>query len=237
MSTYLTSLNTAKARELAARYALKIVEELEPKIIGLGTGRTTKKFIDLMINELDLSKYKFVISSIDTLLYLTRKARIVIDPNANPDIYIDSADEVDVRLNMIKGGGGALLREKVLSQRSAYNVFIVDYNKLSERIGSKSPVPIEVVPNALNNVLIELRRLGFKAKLRMSKTRMGPTITDNNNYIMDVYIPPIDDPEGLDLKLKKITGVVETGLFYNIIDVLIVGYPNNVIRIQGSRCH
>ena len=237
MSTYLTSLNTAKARELATKYALKIVEELEPKIIGLGTGRTTKKFIDLMINELDLSKYKFVISSIDTLLYLTRKARIVIDPNANPDIYIDSADEVDVRLNMIKGGGGALLREKVLSQRSAYNVFIVDYNKLSERIGSKSPVPIEVVPNALNNVLIELRRLGFKAKLRMSKTRMGPTITDNNNYIMDVYIPPIDDPEGLDLKLKKITGVVETGLFYNIIDVLIVGYPNNVIRIQGSRCH
>lgn len=237
MSMYLASSSITKARELVARYTLKIIEELEPKIIGLGTGRTTKKFIDLMINELDLSKYKFVPSSIDTLLHLTKKARVVIDPNANPDIYIDSADEVDVRLNMIKGGGGALLREKALSQRSTYNVFIVDHSKLSEKVGSKSPVPIEVVPNALNNVLIELKRLGFKLRLRMSKTRMGPTITDNNNYIIDVYTPPIDNPEDLDIKLKRITGVVETGLFYNIIDVLIVGYPNNVIRIQGNRHH
>lgn len=237
MSMYLASSSITKARELVARYTLKIIEELEPKIIGLGTGRTTKKFIDLMINELDLSKYKFVPSSIDTLLHLTRKARVVIDTNADPDIYIDSADEVDVKLNMIKGGGGALLREKILSQRSTYNVFIVDHSKLSEKVGSKSPVPIEVVPNALNNVLTELRKLGFKLRLRMSKTKMGPIITDNNNYIVDVYTPPIDNPEDLDLKLKRITGVVETGLFYNVVDILIVGYPNNVIRIQGNRCH
>lgn len=188
-----------------------------------------------MLEHVDVSQYVFVTSSTDTTWYLKGKANVIIDPEARPEVYIDSADEVDLDLNMIKGGGGALLREKALAHRSLYNVFIVDYLKLTRRIGSFSPVPIEVVPPALENVLIELRNMRLKSRIRLSKTRMGPTITDNNNYIVDIYTGPIDNPQELDAKLKNIPGVVETGLFYDIIDTLIIGYPNSAIRITRNR--
>ncbi len=221
----------------ACRQLVDIIEHVEPQVIGLGTGRTIKTCIKVLFeNEIVPQKYTYVFSSIDTLLFMKNMfTGIRIELNGQPDIYIDSADEVDINLNMIKGGGGALLREKTLSKHSKYNVFVIDYAKYVKHIGTYSPIPIEVVPYSINYVVEELKKRKIAYTLRFSKTRMGPTITDNNNYIIDIYLNKPFNPRELDKQLKSITGVVETGIFYDIADTLIIGYPNHAVIIENNR--
>ncbi len=221
----------------ACKQLVDIIEHVEPQIIGLGTGRTIKTCIKTLFGkEITSHKYTYVFSSIDTLLFMKNTfTGIRIELDGQPDIYIDSADEVDINLNMIKGGGGALLREKTLSKHSKYNVFVIDYTKYVKHIGTYSPIPIEVVPYSINYVIKELEKRKIAYVLRFSKTRMGPTITDNNNYIIDIYLNKPFNPRELDKQLKSITGVVETGIFYDIVDTLIIGYPNHAVIIENSR--
>ncbi len=226
-----------KSRITACRQLVDIIEHIEPQVVGLGTGRTIKTCIKVLFGkELTPQKYTYVFSSIDTLFFMKNMfTGIHVELNRQPDIYIDSADEVDINLNMIKGGGGALLREKTLSKHSKYNVFVIDYSKYVEHIGTYSPIPVEVVPYSIDYVMRELKKRKIMYILRYSKTRMGPTITDNNNYIIDIYLNKPFNPKEFDKQLKSITGIVETGIFYDVIDTLIIGYPNHAIIIENNR--
>lgn len=210
----------------AAKAALSEVEKCS--IVGVGTGSTVEKFIELLVSEYFSKNQFYVPSSIDTALKLSQHGLLVLDPGSAPEIeiYIDGADEVDLKLNMIKGGGAAMTTEKILAHYARKRVFIVDQTKLVNRLGEKHPVPIEVLPQALTSVLRELEKRGFRAVPRfLGKGKAGPVVSDTGGIIIDVYTDSINDPEKLNLTLKSLPGVVETGLFIGYADVVYVGYP------------
>ena len=133
---------------------------------------------------------------------------------------------------MIKGGGGAMLREKILASLSRNRLYILDENKVSIKIGTKKSVPIEVVPYAYRLVINELRSRGIEFTLRYSNTRYGPTLTDNGNLILDLKTGPIEEPAILDRSLSSIPGVVVTGIFLqDHIDLAIVGHSDDTIKV------
>jgi len=219
-----------KAKEMAASKALNYLYDAE--IIGVGTGSTIKKLIAKIGLERDVFSAKiFVPSSYDTLIKLQSLGLKVVSTEfliKKPDVYVDGADEVTRNLVLIKGRGGALLREKILAYFSKKRIYIVDYTKLVSVLGEKKPLPVEVVPYALGWVLSELRKKKLNPRIRMCRNgKDGPVITDSGNTIIDLYVK-IQDPESLERELKGIPGIVETGLFINLADMVIVGYPNKV---------
>jgi ribose 5-phosphate isomerase A len=142
------------------------------------------------------------------------------------DITIDGADEVDTRFNMIKGGGGALTREKLVAIASARRVMIVDDSKLVAQLGVTRGVPVEVLAFARRLTERRLAKLGCQPVLRQKAG--APFETDNGNYILDCNFGAIEDPETLEPMIRLIPGVVENGLFINIADVLVIGYSDRV---------
>lgn len=237
-------MSVTYARRLASEYAWNIVVDLcrDGCALGIGTGSTVKLFIDLSTKDHSrlktLQRSCIVVSSVDTALALNRLECKCIDsgiPLRDIDVYVDSCDEFDARICMIKGGGGAMLREKVLASISKKRIYILDEDKVSEKIGSKKPVPIEVVPYAYHLVSTELSSRGIEFTLRYSNTRYGPTLTDNGNLILDLKTGPLSDPEAFDQFLSAIPGVVVTGIFLRKhIDLVIVGYRNGDVKLFGS---
>lgn len=142
------------------------------------------------------------------------------------DMTIDGADEVDENLDLIKGGGGALLREKVVSMQTKTNVIVVDETKLVKRLG-KFPLPVEVVPFALTVVDRKLQQLGCQTVLRKKDNKVY--ITDNQNYILDCHFGEIDDAASLHQIIKNITGVVDNGLFIQRASMVIAAYNDGRI--------
>ncbi len=150
------------------------------------------------------------------------------------DITIDGADEVDENLDLIKGGGGALLREKVVSMQTQTNIIVVDETKLVKRLG-KFPLPVEVVPFALTVVDRKLQQLGCKTVLRKQDNEVY--ITDNQNYIVDCHFGEIDDTASLHQTIKNITGVVDNGLFIQRASMVVAAYNDGSIKTfhQGRK--
>jgi len=219
-----------KAKERAASEALNYLYDAE--IIGVGTGSTVEKLIAKIGLEKDAFSTKmFVASSYDTLIKLQSLGLKVVPTEflaKKPDVYVDGADEVTRNLMLIKGRGGALLREKILAYFSKRKIYIVDYTKLVNVLGEKKPLPIEVIPYAVGWVINELVKRKLNPKIRMCRNgKDGPVITDSGNIVIDLYIK-IRDPESLEKELKSIPGIVETGLFINLADAVIVGYPDKV---------
>ncbi len=219
-----------ESKDKAASKALSFLYDAE--IIGVGTGSTVEKLIAKIDEERDVFSSKFFIaSSYDTLAKLQSLGLNVVSTGfltKKPDVYVDGADEATRNLVLIKGRGGALLREKILAYFSKKRIYIIDYTKLVNVLGEKKPLPVEVVPYALGWVIKELERRGLNPKVRMcGKGKDGPVITDSGNAIIDLYVK-ILNPESLEKELKKIPGVVETGLFINLADMVIVGYPDRV---------
>jgi ribose 5-phosphate isomerase A len=136
------------------------------------------------------------------------------------DLTIDGADEVDPNLNGIKGGGGALLNEKIVASSSKKNIWVIDSTKHVKQLGS-FPLPLEVVPFGVNKTFNKLFSLGYKPKYRSAEGKNY--VTDGNHFIIDLHLHKIEKPDELNNKLLLIPGVVETGLFLEICDVLIVG--------------
>ncbi len=230
----MSDIEKAKAR--AASVALNYL--LEARVIGIGTGTTVGVLIEKLANDSRFKGKLFVPSSIDTALKLSKLGFNVLYPAtiSEIDVYVDSADEVDPNLNMIKGGGAALTQEKVLTYFSKRRIFIVDHRKLVSFLGTFSPVPIEVIPNAITMILTLLRKQGYKASLRLSsKGKYGPITSDNGGIIIDIYTGKIEDPEELDIRLKNIPGVIETGIFTRLADIVIVGYPDTVKILKSER--
>ena len=230
------------ARRVAIRKAIEILKDCcrDGCIVGIGTGSTVAQFIEELAKESSLNvlaKSIVFCSSIDTCLRLSRYGVVCSDIHAlesvqSIDIYIDSADEVDPRCFMIKGGGGALLREKVLTEMSRIRLFVVDYRKVSQFIGTKFALPVEVIPVAYPLLKKRLESLGLPYELRMGGRKKGPVITDNGNYIVDVVTGPMKNPEEMDRIIKSVPGVAETGIFYPThVTKILVGHPNGSLDI------
>ncbi len=218
-----------KCKTLAAKEAAKFV--VNERIIGIGTGSTVEKFIDILGEFREEFHNKlFVASSLDTKYKLIEKGFKVLDLLSvrEIDVYIDGADEVDPDLNMIKGGGAAHTMEKILAFYSKNRVFIVDYTKLVNRLGEKHPVPIEIIPEALSLVKKYLEKKGYRVTLRYPRNgKYGPVISDTGGLILDIYLNGKDYKELLNI-LEKLPGVIEHGLFIGYADYVIIGYPQKV---------
>lgn len=200
-------------------------------VIGLGSGSTARLFI-AAVGELVAAGRRY--TGVPTSEASRSQARELGIPLLADDgpwdiaVTVDGADEVDAALNVIKGGGAAHTREKIVNYSSRRNVIIVDASKVSRRLGEKWPVPIEVLPFAHLATRGHLARLGDPV-LRM---RDGARVTtDAGNLIYDLACGPIDDPAALDAALHAIPGVVDTGLFVGRVDVVLVASPSGVERL------
>ncbi len=195
-------------------------------IIGVGTGSTANFFIDALAAIKD--RYKGAVASSEaTRKRLEGHGIAVFDLNDVADIpvYVDGADEIDAGLNMIKGGGGALTREKIVAAVARTFVCICDASKLVDVMGS-FPLPVEVIPMARAHVARELAKLGGTPVLREG------FVTDNGNVILDVEGLSITDPKGLEARINQITGVVTNGLFaVRPANVLLLGTAEGVRTI------
>ena len=139
------------------------------------------------------------------------------------DVTIDGADEIDPELRLIKGGGGALLMEKIVAYSSSRLVIVADSSKLVDRLAGAFPVPLEVFPAARIPVMSELVRMGGAPEVRMAERKMGAVITDNGNIIVDVRFAEPFDPEEMEGAISAIPGVVENGIFARVKPVVLVG--------------
>ena len=229
-----------KAKIVASMKAIEILTSKcsDGCILGLGTGSTVRTFIDLLFAqnlETMLRRSLIIASSYDTALLLLSKGVLNVNvglPSHRIDVYIDSADEVDRRCYMIKGGGGAVLREKILTYLANEKIFIVDESKVSEYIGMKKPVPVEIEPFAYTLIQEYLKTKGYAFELRYSKSKYGPVITDNGNFILDIRTGPLQKPQSLDAELTMLPGVVVTGIFRpEHVSTIIVGFDSGEIEI------
>ncbi len=186
-------------------------------IVGLGTGSTTAYAIQYIGERLangELSNIVGVPTSFQAEV-LAKKYGIpltTLDAINHIDIAIDGADEVDPQKNMIKGGGAAHTRGKV-----------VDSGKLVDKLGSSFLLPVEVIPMAVTPVIRKLEALGGKPELRMGVKKAGPVVTDQGNLVIDVKYEQIDNPKELEATINNIPGVLENGLFVNVADIILVG--------------
>ena len=236
-------MNQDEQKEAVAVAAVEIIERVfaPDLVIGVGTGSTADRFIDALA----LHRDRFagaVASSERSAGRLAARAIRVFELN-NVEVvavYVDGADEVTDELAMIKGGGGALTREKIVAAAARRFICIADQSKLVRCLGA-FPLPIEVIPMARAQVTRALVALGQTQGLHDTTVRLrahrdgSPTITDNGNCILDVSGWTIADPRALEGSLGAIVGVVESGLFaLRPADVLLLGTPDGVRTIDRS---
>jgi ribose 5-phosphate isomerase A len=206
-------------------------------VVGLGSGSTAALFIEAL-GRLVRSEVLEGIRGIPTSeasRRLAEQAGIALVSFAEAercDLTVDGADEIDARLNLIKGLGGALLREKIVAQNSARVLIIADAGKLVDRLGTRTPLPVEVVPFGAERQPDFFRRLGGEPRQRMAADGK-PYLTDGGNFIFDVQFGPIDDPAELEIRLLRRAGVVQTGLFLGIAHEAIVADAEGVRVLSG----
>lgn len=218
--------NTSKndsSKKNAAYTAAEYVED--GMVLGLGTGSTTHYFIEkvgMRIADEGIA-VKGIPTSFQSLL-LAKKWNIPITTLEENDIdlSVDGADEVDSEFNLIKGGGAAHTKEKIVDYVAKEFIVIVDESKVVEELGT-FPVPVEVIPDASRVVIKELNDMGAECEIRMGKRKDGPVITDNCNFVIDAKFSKIDSPQHLEIDLNTIPGVVENGIFSQMVDRVIVG--------------
>jgi ribose 5-phosphate isomerase A len=197
-------------------------------IVGLGTGSTTAYAIEHLGNRLksgELKDIKGVPTSFQAEV-LAKQYGIpltTLDAIDHIDVAIDGADEVDPQKNLIKGGGAAHTREKIVDALADQFIVVVDGNKLVEKLGSTFLLPVEVIPMAITPVMRAIEKLGGKPELRMGIKKAGPVITDQGNMVIDVKFDSIDNPGELEKTLNNIPGVLENGLFVGVADIVLVG--------------
>ncbi len=212
-------------KQVAAEAALDFIETGE--IIGVGTGSTTNFFIDALVKV--KSKVDGVVASSEASSERLRAIGLpVLDLNRTGDLslYVDGADEATRHLQLIKGGGGALTREKIVASASRRFVCIIDQSKLSDHLGS-FPLPVEVIPMAQSLVARKLISMGGQPELRTGFT------SDNGNVILDVRGLDLTDPLRMEAEINLLAGVVDNGLFaVRRADVLLVGTDDGVDQLQ-----
>ena len=225
-------MNIDKAKRNAAEEAVKLVEN--GMVVGLGTGSTAEIAVDLLSKRLSED---FQIIGMPTSIQTKLQAEklgiklIGIDDSDSIDIAIDGADEVSPDLSLIKGLGGALLREKKVEKKAKELIIIVDEGKLVTRLG-RGELPVEVDRKEHEAIASKISNLGCEASLRIKKDGT-PFITDNQNYIYHcAFADGIEDPTSLDASLQSIEGVKDTGLFLNMATKVIVGNDKGIQIMQ-----
>ncbi len=225
--------NNATVQEARRAAIMRALEEIKDgMVLGLGSGTTVAQLIEelgkivrgkgLRISVIP-SSYQSYHKAIEQGLKITW-----LDENPNPDLVIDSFDQVDSSGNAIKGGGAALMREKILCAASRRVILVGDEKKLVANLNM--PVPVEVLPFAKEFVMQYLRKIGGNPKLREGTGKVGPIITDNGNMLIDVNFGVINDPEGLDTRLHRIPGLLETGIFVGMAHRIIIGKSDGNVR-------
>lgn len=204
-------------------------------IIGLGSGSTTAYAVSEIARLTKVRKLE--VSVVPTShqienLALSHGLRIVsMNEALTVDYAIDGADQVEeLTLNLIKGGGAAMLREKIVDTAARKLAIVIDETKISKHLGGKQSVPLEVLPFAYKYVQAQIVKMGSRARLREGGGKVGPVITDNGNFVLDADFGRINKPALLERRLKAIPGLVETGLFLNMVDVVYVGLSTGEVK-------
>jgi ribose 5-phosphate isomerase A len=222
-------LSSDKIKQLVGEAGAELVRE--NMTIGIGSGSTVFYFIQALARKVQNGfTCKAVPTSSQTLALASHQGIQMTDLNDVPfiDLTIDGADELDLQLQLIKGGGGFLLQEKMVAAASKQLVTIADHSKLKPQLGG-FPLPVEVVSYGWKQVRRQIGHLyDVGAILRMKNGE--PLITDHGHYILDCPFQNLADPAGVNSCLHLIPGVVETGLFINMCEKAIIGYPDGTIR-------
>ncbi|MFH2112329.1 MAG: ribose-5-phosphate isomerase RpiA [Candidatus Bathyarchaeota archaeon] len=224
----------AEAKIRAASLAVDHVKS--GMVMGLGSGTTAAEAIRIIGQRIKAGElkdvkgvptsYQAVQESVRAMLPLT-----TLDEYPDLDLGIDGADQMDRCLNAIKGGGGALLREKIVASCCREYILIGDDEKLTDVLGTDQPVYLEVHPIAVVPIARKLERMGAKAVVRMGAGKVGPVVTDNGNNLIDASFGPIDDLEALNRRLHEVQGVLETGLFVGYAQRAYIGTRDSVYEI------
>jgi ribose 5-phosphate isomerase A len=210
--------------DLKNQAALAALPEIrDGMIVGLGSGSTASLFI----RELGRAGLRILgIPTSEESRRIAEESGVKLTTfNEHPriDVTVDGADEVSPSLDLIKGLGGALVREKIVAHASKRVVIIVDESKLVERLGMKTAIPVEVIPLAVPVV-----------QLQLGETRIREKITDNGNVILDWKHGAIDDPAGLERRLKSMTGVVDSGIFAGVANCVIVAGASGIRKLENN---
>ncbi len=219
----------------AGEQAVEFVEN--GMILGLGTGSTVFYALRRLGDRVSQGQLRDIVG-VPTSNATARLAHefgiplTTLDEHPWLDLTIDGADEVDPDLNLVKGLGGALLREKIVAAASRRLVIVVDDSKLVERLGTRAPLPVEVVPFGWRLQMAYLESLGAQPTLRRIAGN-EPYVTDGGHYIIDCQFAGIDDPHTLATALNIQPGIVENGLFLNMVDTVVVGTPEGVSVYQS----
>ena len=226
-------MNQGAAKKAAGEAAAAMAEDGQR--IGLGTGSTTAFTIAALGRRVREEGLQIV--GTPTSFAAERLGRqygiplATLDELDALDIAFDGADEVSPGLDLIKGRGAAHTREKIVASLAARFVVLVDPSKLVERLGTRMPVPVEVLPMAAAPVTRALERLGARPVLRMGKSKDGPVISDQGFWIIDAHFDGIDDPAALDRALLALPGVLDHGLFIGMATDVLVGEPDGTVRV------
>jgi ribose 5-phosphate isomerase A len=213
------------------------VELVRPgMILGLGHG-STARYALLKIAELLRAGKLWDIQGVPCSKKVEEEARALgiplttLEDHPELDLTIDGADEIDPKLNVIKGGGGAMLREKIVAQATKYQVIVADETKLSPRLGTKATVPVEVLPFGWRTQVQFLEGLGAQVKLRLNPDG-SPFLTDQGNYVLDCNFGPIADAEALARELGHRAGILGHGLFLGLVDEVFAAGPSGLRRLR-----
>ncbi|MDR4461553.1 MAG: ribose-5-phosphate isomerase RpiA [Nitrospirales bacterium] len=219
-----------------AQAALKALEFIhDGQILGLGTGSTVHYFLTGLGQRVQQGlRVRGVPTSQATAAY-AKQLGIPLLNNEEPwdiDVAVDGADQVDPQLNLIKGGGGALMREKIVANAAQQFIVIVDQAKQVPHLGLPFPLPVEIVPFGWRTTQRHLENLGWPSPLRHRSGQ--PFLTDNGNYVADLHIPEITNPSALQFSLSQIPGVVECGLFLMMTSLVIIGTNSGPVLNRTS---
>ena len=206
-------------------------------IIGIGSGSTVVYAVEklkMLISEKKLS-VKCIPTSFQSYQLIVENGLNLVSLDQYPsiDLDLDGADEIDEDLNLIKGGGGCLVQEKIIASNSKRLIIIADFRKKSKKLGENwiKGVPIEVIPLAYVPIIEKLKNLGAKPKLRMAQAKAGPLITDNGNFIIDADFGIIKSPNEINESVLKIPGVVDTGLFVGMTEKAYIGQKDGTVLV------
>ncbi len=223
-------------KKQAAEAAVELVQS--GMVVGLGHGSTVQFALEVLSTRLAAGDLKNIVGipcSTKTEAEASRLGIKLDDINNHKkiDITLDGADEVDGELNLIKGGGAALLREKIVAQASLREVIMVDESKFSEKVGTRFALPVEIVPFGWQRQVDFISGLGGKAKLRVDASNQ-PVLSDQGNYLLDCNFGPIMDPQSLARNLEARSGIVEHGLFLGLATDVIVAGENGIRHLKKS---
>jgi len=225
---------TEKAKKRAALEAVKHVKD--GYIIGLGSGSTAAYAIKEIGKIIRQKNWQILgVPTSYQAMQLAAEYDIklaTLQERPQLDLTIDGADQIDKELNLIKGMGGALTREKIVASASKLVIIIADETKLVKKLGTNHPVPLEVLPFAMSTVMLKIRKMKGKPRLREASGKVGPLVTDNGNFILDADFGQIDVPSELNFQLKSIPGVIETGIFAGMADTVYLGTKSTVRKLK-----